>query len=112
MVRHVVKRIRKSYRKDVPIRIRMDAGFFDEKLFKVYEDLRIAYVCAGRIYEDVRAFVAETERRHWKRIVKGKKAWEVLEFGSRRGSWDGFRKAVFCRPMERNGQLVFFFVRA
>jgi len=33
MIRHIVKIIRKQYRHDVPIVIRMDSGFFDQKIF-------------------------------------------------------------------------------
>ncbi len=32
MVRHIVKKIRKKYREDVPIIIKLDSGFFDQKL--------------------------------------------------------------------------------
>lgn len=31
MVRHVVRKIRKQYRTDVPIIFKMDSGFFDQK---------------------------------------------------------------------------------
>jgi len=36
MVRHIVKFIRKHYGEQVPIIIRLDAGFFDQKLFQVF----------------------------------------------------------------------------
>ena len=48
MVRHIVKEIRKKYREDVPIIIKMDSGFFDQKLFAVFEELGIGYVCSGK----------------------------------------------------------------
>ena len=35
MVEHIVGEIRHSYREDVPIVIRMDSGFFDQKLFEL-----------------------------------------------------------------------------
>jgi len=40
-VEHVVAIIRKHYGEDVPIIIRIDAGFFDQKLFKAFEKLGI-----------------------------------------------------------------------
>jgi hypothetical protein len=111
MVRHIVAKIRKSYRADALILLRMDAGFFDEKLFKVFEELGLGYVCTGKLYQDIKTHVSATERVHWRRYTKAKKAWDYLEFGSRRESWDAFRKAIFCRPMDSNGQLLLEFAR-
>lgn len=41
MIDHMVKKIRKHYRHDVPIIIRMDSGFFDQKIFNFCEKLDI-----------------------------------------------------------------------
>ena len=49
MVVHMVHKIRIGYRPDVPIVFRMDAGFFDQKLFQVFEDLNIGYFCTGKL---------------------------------------------------------------
>ena len=35
--------------------------------------------------------------RSWRRLGKGKTEWEWLEFGDRRGSWERFRRALYCR---------------
>jgi hypothetical protein len=59
MVRHVVKLIRKHYRSDVPILLRLDGGFFDQKRFEVFEELKIGYVCVGKLYPDIKAFAAQ-----------------------------------------------------
>ena len=53
MVKGIVSLIRKHYREDVPIVIRLDSGFFDQKLFKVFESLQIGYICGGKLYEDI-----------------------------------------------------------
>jgi hypothetical protein len=111
MVRHIVGKIRKSYHEDSLILIRMDAGFFDEKLFKLFEQLGIGYICTGKIYEDIRSYVRATQKVHWARYQKGKHAWDYLEFGSRRESWRTFRRAIFCRPMDLDGQLLLEFAR-
>ena len=50
MLRHIVGLIRKHYRQDVPIVIRMDSGFFDQKLLAVFESLEIGYICGGKLY--------------------------------------------------------------
>ena len=41
MIRHMVAKIRKQYRQDVAIIIRIDSGFFDQKIFKLCEKLKI-----------------------------------------------------------------------
>ena len=53
MIRHMVNKIRKSYRKDVPIIIRLDSGFFDQKIFEVCEELHVGYICGGKLYKDI-----------------------------------------------------------
>ena len=111
MVTHMVHKIRTCYRDDVPIVIRMDAGFFDQKLLAVFEQLNVGYVCTGKLYKDIQTHVRAAERKHWQRTQKGNHAWDYLEFGDRRQSWKKFRRAVFCRPMDKDGQLLLEFVR-
>lgn len=111
MVTRIVHKIRVCYRHDVPIVIRMDTGFFDQKLFAVFEELGIGYICTGKLYKDMQEHVRAAERKHWQRFQKGKHAWDYLEFGDRRESWKRFRRAVFCRPMDKDGQLLLEFVR-
>ncbi|WP_428108377.1 transposase [Caldisericum sp.] len=41
---HIIKRIRKEYRKDVPILVLTDAGFFNEDNFEALEKLNVAYI--------------------------------------------------------------------
>jgi len=57
MIRHVVTRIRKRYEADVPIIIRMDSGFFDQKIFEVCEEIKVGYICGGRLYRDITDYV-------------------------------------------------------
>ncbi|MFH1765518.1 MAG: transposase [Gemmatimonadota bacterium] len=58
MIRHVVALIRKHYRPDVPILFRLDSGFFDQKLFHLFEELRVGYVCTGKLYDDIKTYAA------------------------------------------------------
>ena len=44
MLRHMVGKIRTAYREDVPIIVRMDAGFYDDQIFNVCEELEIGYL--------------------------------------------------------------------
>lgn len=111
MVRHMVKRIRKALGEEIPIVIRMDAGFFDEKLFEVFEGLGIGYVCTGKMYEDIKKHVLASERSHWGIYRRGKRMWDFLEFGSRREKWKKFRRSIFCRPLDKGGQMLLEFAR-
>jgi hypothetical protein len=111
MVRHVVKKIRKHYRECVPIIVRLDSGFFDQKLFRVFEELEIGYICCGKLYGDLTAYVASLAPGVWSRYQKGEIAWDFVEFGDRRGSWKVFRRAIFCRPLCEQRQYLLEFAR-
>ena len=106
MIRHIVKIIRKQYRQDVPIVIRMDSGFFDQKIFKVCEELNIGYVCGGKLYKDIKELAIQSNDEDWTRYCSSKKDyWEYIEFGSRRGNWRQFRRAIYCRLINDGDQL-------
>ena len=106
MIRHMVKKIRKQYRKDIPIIIRMDSGFFDQKIFHVCEELKIGYVCGGKLYKDIKAVAIQSKDEDWTRYCSGKKDyWEYIEFGSKRGNWCRFRRAIYCRLINDGNQL-------
>lgn len=106
MIEHMVAKIRKEYNPAVAIIIRMDSGFFDQKIFKVCEKLKIGYVCGGKLYKDVKAVAMEAEVKTWKKYRSGKKdCWEYIEFGSKRGSWNRFRRAIYCRLVNNGDQL-------
>jgi hypothetical protein len=111
MVRHVVKQIRKHYQRQVPIIIRLDRGFFDQKLFRVFEELHVGYICGGKLYGDIKSYVASLGRSAWRRYQRREQAWEFAEFGDRRGSWKGFRRAIFCRPLCEERQYLLEFSR-
>jgi len=106
MIRHMVAKIRKQYRSDVPIIIRMDSGFFDQKIFKLCEALKIGYVCGGKLYEDIKVLAADTVDEKWSRYCSGKKdCWEYIEFGNKRKTWDRFRRTIYCRLTNNGDQL-------
>jgi len=111
MVRHVVKKIRKHYCERVPIIIRLDSGFFDQKLFEVFEELEIGYICCGKLYEDITAYVASLLPDVWSRYQNGNNGWDFVEFGDRRQSWQIFRRAIFCRSLCEDRQYLMQFCR-
>ena len=114
MVRHMVKLIRTQYRSDVPILLTIDSGFFDEVNFKEFEKLNIGYISGGRVYADIRKYVEDCHPSRWKVFHHElkKRAWEILSFGDCRGTWNSFRRALFCRPLtDDKGQGVLSFAR-
>jgi hypothetical protein len=107
MILHIVAKIRREYRSDVPIIIRMDSGFFDQKIFRLCEKLDVGYLCGGKIYKDIKSFVQGSDDTCWHNFESaGKKnIWQYLEFGSRRGNWKKFRRAFYCRLLNDGKQL-------
>ena len=106
MIRHMVALIRRHYRWDVPIIIRMDSGFFDQKIFTLCETLHIGYVGGGRMYKDIRQVAEGGGATGWSRFESARKAaWQYVEFGCRRGTWKRFRRAFYCRLLHEGDQL-------
>jgi len=62
-ITHVVKQIRKHYSKDVPILLRCDSGFFDQKLFRCFQELCIDILCGGKHYADSSEHAGSSTRR-------------------------------------------------
>lgn len=111
MVRHMVGKIRKHYRQQVPIVVRLDSGFFDQKLFEVFEGLKVGYTCSGKLYEDIKAYVKAIDESGWGRYQNAEQAWDYVEFGDRRGNWSIFRRAFYCRPVYEDTQQLLHFAR-
>jgi len=111
MVRHVVGLIRKHYRHDVPIVFRLDSGFFDQKLFDLFEELRVGYVCTGKLYDDIKAYAARAPASAWSSYYTPEQVWRYLEFGDRRGRWKKGRRALFTRPLDEDAQWLLEFAR-
>jgi len=111
MVKRMVTLIRKRYRDEVPIIIRLDSGFFDQKLFMLFESLGIGYICGGKLYDDLKVIVSDSDKSQWKVYENKNQVWEFMEFGDRRGSWKRFRRCIYCRPVYKDKQMLFKFAR-
>jgi len=111
MLRRIVAAIRKHYDSEVAIVLRLDSGFFDQKLFKVFEELQIGYICGGKLYDDVKSYVSQCDESYWGRYEHSDQIWRFIELGDRRGNWKQFRRAIFCSPLCEDRQYVFEFQR-
>ncbi|MGH9859836.1 MAG: transposase, partial [Candidatus Acidiferrales bacterium] len=110
-VRHLVRFIRRRFRVDVPIVIRLDSGFFDQKLFALFEELGIGYICGGKLYEDLAAAVDAAPASRWAILHKPQQAWKYLDFGDRRKSWKQERRALYLCPLYEGEQGLLQFAR-
>lgn len=101
MIHRAVKLIRAKYRQDVPIIVRMDSGYCDQKLFSEMERLNIGYICGGRFMPDVKSYLGSLSLdafdHHFGKSEED--IWEFCEFGDRRSTWKSFRRAIFWRPL-------------
>jgi len=106
MICTIVAKIRKEYKADVPIIIRMDSGFYDQKLFKICEFLNVGYECGGRLYRNVKK--AATESTSWFKFKShdNKEIWEYTEFMCKQEKWDIPRRTIYSRLILRDRQFV------
>jgi hypothetical protein len=112
MMTGIVKLIRTRYRQDVPIVLTTDSGFMDEKNFRYFEDvLKIFYICYGKLYDTVKDYIKATDPKGFKMYRNKNTRWEYLEFGSKLKSWKRFRRTIFTRLLQEEGQLLLEFVR-
>jgi len=111
MIRHIVEKIRTKYREDIPIIIKMDSGFFDQKVFKECEELGIGYVVSGKLYDDIKEYVKVMDGTEWKQYHNKEQKWDYVELMDKRGNWTKTRRAIYCRPWYENSQILFEFAR-
>jgi hypothetical protein len=112
MMTHIVGKIRKGYDPNVPIVVTIDAGFFDQENFRVFEKLGIGYVCGGKLYSDIEQRAEQIPEEDWQPLDKEDgRCYLCASFGDRRGTWDKPRKAVFTRLIRKDHQGMFSFAQ-
>ena len=112
MVRSLVKLIRSRYSSEVTIVVRLDAGFFDQKLFEVFDELGIGFICSGKMFNNVKEHVAGVPENQWNSYTSGKYEWEYVEWNYSADSWDCSYRALYTRPVyDNDGQTLLDFAR-
>lgn len=110
MVYDLVQLIRKQYRHDVTIMLRLDSAFFDIFNFLIFDHLDIGFIATGKMDEEVkrftRAYATQRPERSWDSYANGHQAWHYFEWGYRCASWKRFYRAIYTRPIydSRDGQ--------
>jgi len=98
MVEYMVNLIRRRFDKNVPIVIRQDTGYFDQKLFTLYEKIDVGYLCGGKLYKDIKQYVEHCPAEQWRTHRKTKQEWGYLEFGDKRGELETRTARPFLPP--------------
>jgi hypothetical protein len=111
MVRELVDLIRRKYREDVPIIVRMDSGFFDEDNLVALDGLNVGVICTGKVYDHVKGYVGALPAERWEVYDNGHQEWEYIEFGYRYKSWKKYYRAIYTRPAYEGEQRVLDFAR-
>ena len=113
MVETTVRSIRSRYRADVPILLRIDSGFFDQKLFRRFERLGIGYTCTGKLFDEITERAKATDASAWSAYTNERQQWQYVEFGDRRKSWkrSGWRRCFYTRPTYEDAQRLLEFAR-
>jgi len=108
---HLTKKIRKALGEEIPIVVRMDAGFCDKKIYRACEELGIGYVSSGRLLEEIKEKAEKRPSSDWALYQNGSQQWAYYQRGDRRGSWSRFRRMIYTRLSCEEGQRVLDFAR-
>ena len=65
MMRDLVQAIRQEYSDTVTIIVRLDSGFFDEKILRECDQLGIGFICTGKMYRSVKEYVGAQPESQW-----------------------------------------------
>jgi len=113
-IRHLTKKIRKALGEEVPIIMRMDAGFCDKEIYKACEELGIGYVSSGRLLGEIRKEAEGRSEGEWTIYQNDSdscREWAYYERGDRRGTWSQFRRMIYTRLRRKEGQRKLAFAR-
>ena len=111
MMRDLVQAIRQEYSDTVTIIVRLDSGFFDEKILRECDQLGIGFICTGKMYRSVKEYVGAQPESQWKVYGNRDQNWKYLEFGYRCESWKKFYRAIYTRLNYEGEQGLLNFAR-
>jgi hypothetical protein len=109
--RGIVRLIRTRYDASAVIVLRLDAGFFDEKIFRLCDELGVQFVATGKVYENIKKPVAALDAKEWKDYDNGRQCWNYAGFQYRCDSWKKGYRALYTRPKYEDRQQLLEFAR-
>ena len=104
-LRHLIQKIRRHYREDVPIIVRADSGFFDQKLMADLEALGVGYLVAGKLYDDLQALSPGSGNRPGGPIKTGIKSGGTWSWGTGGATGRSFGGRCFASRFMRIGNV-------
>src|SRR5437667_40971 len=111
MLRGIVSLIRTRYDGSVSIIVRLDAGFFDEKNFALFDDLGIGFLATGKVYDAIKEKVQAIPKKKWKEYANERQVWSYARFSYQCESWKKAYRALYTRPQYDDQQRLLEFAR-
>ena len=106
-----VNEIRAHFKKEVPIIVVADAGFFDQKFFQLMDDLEVKFVCGGKIFDSIKIELMKRLPEEWKSFDKKNMVMEYLDFRDKRTTWKKDYRAIYTKQACENGEFHLEFDR-
>ena len=111
MIRGIVSLIRTRYEASVPIILRLDAGFFDQKNFALFDDLGIGFLATGKVYDAIKEKVRAIPKKKWKEYENERQVWSYARLSYKCESWEKAYRALYTRPQYEDQQRLLEFAR-
>ena len=108
MLRKITPLIRQTLGEDIQIIVRMDGGYYDQKIFSACDELKIKFICAGKRYKDHKHLEEKTLQNFDGVFQNNNSAWRFCRFQESRSKWPDKMKyrALFLRAIEENGEAL------
>jgi hypothetical protein len=111
LLKETAEQIRKQYNKDVQIIAVSDSGFFDQKYFKLMEELGVYFICGGKMFDSIKLELMKRLPEEWKRFEKKGAVIEYLNFWDKRDCWEKGYRAIYTKYACENGEFHLEFDR-
>lgn len=113
MLCRIITAIREKYDKDVFIIVKLDSGYYDQRLVALLDELRVGFLLTGKNYESMREKVIKIPETSWKTLKNDdKQAWSFVEFEYKSDSWPKEYRAFYTQPhYDEKGEFMLEFAR-
>lgn len=111
MIRRIVTLLRTRYDASVTIIVRVDAGFFDQKNFTLFDDLGIGFLATGKVYDAIKEQVLTVPKKCWKEYANERQVWSYASFSYKCEDWSKAYRALYTRPQYEDQQRLLEFAR-